>query len=181
MRRCHYNTHGFDKARKRFEGMRVRLRIRHMTSKSPDLARRTMLAALLIGAAAPAMAVPRPRITMFRDAGCDCCLKWAALAVQAGYDVRVVDHPSMPALKQRVGVPEGLWSCHTAMVGRHPIEGHVPIAAVASLLKMGSEGPFGVAVPGMPVGSPGMEVPDGRREPFHVMAFDRNGRSRRFA
>lgn len=117
---------------------------------------------------------------MFRDAGCGCCLKWAKLAEQAGYAVRVVDQAYMPALKQRIGVPEALWSCHTAMIDRHPIEGHVPLSAVARMLALGSKAPFGLAVPGMPLGSPGMEVPDGRREAFHVMAFDRNGRSRRF-
>jgi hypothetical protein len=151
-----------------------------MTFEQNGLARRTVLAAMLGMTASPVLASTRPQITMFRDAGCNCCLKWAALAEQAGFAVRTVDQPDMPALKQRAGVPEALWSCHTAMIDRHPVEGHVPFAAIAKMRAMGPKAPFGLAVPGMPIGSPGMEVPDGRTEPFHVMAFDRDGRSWRF-
>ncbi|TPE60756.1 DUF411 domain-containing protein [Sandaracinobacter neustonicus] len=152
-----------------------------MTLILKPFGRRTFLAASLAVAAAPALASAQTPMTVYRDAGCGCCLKWAAMAGKAGFTVRVVDQADMQALKRRIGIPEPLWSCHTAMVEGRAVEGHVPFAAIRKMLAMGTKAPRGIAVPGMPVGSPGMEVPDGRREPFDVMAFDQKGTSWRFA
>jgi hypothetical protein len=111
------------------------------------------------------------QMIVYRDPSCPCCEKWAAMATEAGYRVSVVDHPDMPAIKRQYGVPEDLRSCHTAIVGDYAFEGHVPFAHVARLLKERPESIAGLAVAGMPAGSPGMEVPSGEVEPFAVMAF----------
>jgi hypothetical protein len=128
----------------------------------------------------PAHAVPPaalPPMTIHRDPGCGCCGNWADLARRAGYPVRMVDEPDMAGLKRRLGVPSQLESCHTTTVAGYVIEGHVPFNAVAWLLTRHPRGVRGLAVPGMPAGSPGMEVPDGTREQFQVFAFNAAGRA----
>ena len=119
-------------------------------------------------------------MTVYRDPSCGCCEAWAEIARKAGYPVRVVDHQDMPAIKRHHGVPEALASCHTAIVGGYAVEGHVPLADVARLLKERPAGIRGIAVPGMPRGSPGMEMPDGAKDSFQVMAFDAAGKTTTF-
>ena len=119
-------------------------------------------------------------MTVYRDPSCGCCEAWAALARDSGYEVSVIDHPDMPAIKKRFGVPDGLSSCHTAIVAGYAIEGHVPFEHVARLLETKPAELRGIAVAGMPRGSPGMEMPDGSKDPFAVIAFDKAGRSTRF-
>lgn len=120
---------------------------------------------------------PQPAaMTVYRDPSCGCCEAWAGIARQAGYQVEVVDHSDMPAIKRRYGVPEELLSCHTTVVGGYAIEGHVPLDDVKRLLKKRPAQVKGIAVAGMPLGSPGMEVPDGTTQSFEVMAFDAGGR-----
>ena len=132
--------------------------------------------------AAPTAAPAQARqMIVYRDPSCPCCEKWAAMAKEAGYLVRVVDHPDMPAIKAQYGVPEDLRSCHTAIVGNYAFEGHVPFAHVAKLLRERPDGILGLAVAGMPAGSPGMEVPGGVTEPFEVMAFGKGRAPTRFA
>ena len=119
-------------------------------------------------------------MTVYRDPSCGCCEAWAKLAEQAGYAVSLIDHQDMPAVKRRHGVPEALASCHTAIVGGFAVEGHVPLADVARLLKVRPAGVRGIAVPGMPRGSPGMEMPDGSKDRFEVIAFDAAGKTTPF-
>lgn len=129
--------------------------------------------------AAATKAAPPPRqlaMTVYRDPSCGCCKAWAAIAQQAGYQVSLVDDPDMAAVKQRLGVPQDMASCHTAAIGGYTIEGHVPLETVNRLLRERPRGIKGLAVPGMPAGSPGMEMPDGSKEPFEVFAFDANGK-----
>lgn len=114
-------------------------------------------------------------MTVFRDLSCGCCESWAKIARQAGYSVELRDDHDMPGVKRRLGVPEELASCHTTEVGGLVIEGHVPLEDVARLLRERPPGIKGIAVPGMPLGSPGMEVPDGTKQPFHVIAFAGDG------
>ncbi len=114
-------------------------------------------------------------MTVYRDPSCGCCEAWAAIARQAGYAVSVVDRPDMPAIKTRLGVPESLVSCHTTAVGGYAVEGHVPLADVTRLLDERPKDIRGIAVAGMPRGSPGMEMPDGSKDAFQVMAFDAAG------
>jgi len=84
----------------------------------------------------------------------------------------------MASVKQRYGVPTGLTSCHTSLVGGYVIEGHVPAEDVDRLLRERPKDIKGIAVAGMPSGSPGMESPDGTKEPFEVVAFGANGQTR---
>ena len=125
------------------------------------------------GTTAPVQAAA---MTVFRDPSCGCCESWAGIARQAGHQVTVVDHPDMPAIKRQYAVPDELMSCHTTIVEGYAIEGHVPLEDVKRLLSERPRQFKGIAVAGMPLGSPGMEVPDGTRQPFQVMAFDGAGR-----
>ena len=120
-------------------------------------------------------------MTVHRDPSCGCCEAWAEQAMEQGFDVRVIDRPDMPAIKRQYGVPEELSSCHTAVVEGYAIEGHVPFDDVRRLLDEKPNGVRGLAVPGMPRGSPGMEMPDGSKDPFDVMAFDAEGRASVFS
>lgn len=114
-------------------------------------------------------------MTVYRDPSCGCCEAWAQIAEDAGYQVTLLDDNNMTAVKQRLGVPGELASCHTAVVDDYVVEGHVPLNQVDRLLRERPTDIRGIAVPGMPIGSPGMEVPDGRTEPFQVIAFDAQG------
>jgi len=114
-------------------------------------------------------------MTIYRDPGCPCCDKWAELARKAGYQVSIADDPAIADRKRRLGVPEDLWSCHTVEVSGLVFEGHVPLEDVDRLLKNHDAGVIGLAVAGMPLGSPGMEA-NGAAEAFEVIAFDRTGR-----
>ena len=127
-------------------------------------------------AAAAGGPVQAAAMIVYRDPSCGCCKAWAAIARNAGYQVQLVDHPDMPAIKQQYGVPDELLSCHTTVVGGYAVEGHVPLEDVQRLLTEKPGGIRGIAVAGMPLGSPGMEVPDGTKQPFQVMAFDARGR-----
>lgn len=120
-------------------------------------------------------------MTVYRDPSCGCCEAWAGIARDLGHQVTVIDHPDMAAIKRRHGVPDELASCHTAIVAGYAVEGHVPLAAVARLLEERPRGLRGIAVPGMPRGSPGMEMPDGSKDPFEVVAFDSSGKTQVFA
>lgn len=111
-------------------------------------------------------------MTVYRDPSCGCCEAWARIARDAGYQVTLLDDNNMPAVKQRLGLPAELASCHTAVVDNYVVEGHVPLDQIDRLLRERPSDISGIAVPGMPIGSPGMEVPGGRTEPYQVIAFD---------
>lgn len=121
-------------------------------------------------------AVHPARMLVYRDPSCGCCEAWAGIASNAGYQVELIDRSDMPAMKRQFGVPEELRSCHTAIVAGYAVEGHVPMEDVKRLLTEKPAGVRGIAVAGMPLGSPGMEVPDGTRQPFQVMTFNAAGR-----
>ena len=111
-------------------------------------------------------------ILMHRDPGCGCCEQWAARVRQTfGRNVRIVDDANRTAFQQQVGLPANLVSCHTAIVDGIAFEGHVPIADMRSVLASRPKGVRGLAVAGMPVGSPGMEVPGVRAQRYNVIAF----------
>lgn len=140
--------------------------------------------ALLLGARALRADVLRgespTRITVYKDPQCRCCADWVTHLRSAGFAPVAQDRTDMDALKDGLGVPRALRSCHTAVVGRYLIEGHVPAPDIARLLAAMPRGTVGLAVPGMPVGSPGMEVGN-RRDAYEVLAFDAAGRTRVFA
>ena len=114
--------------------------------------------------------------TMFRDPSCGCCESWAA-HIRDGLhaDVAVQDSADMGAIKDREGVPDELRSCHTMIVDGYVIEGHVPAGDVARLLRERPAGVEGLAVAGMPLGSPGMEM-GGRTQTYQVIAFGPAGK-----
>ena len=111
-------------------------------------------AALFIALTGPALAQDR-QMTVHKDPNCGCCTAWAELAEKAGYSVTVIETADLAASKAAAGVPEALWSCHTAHIDGYVIEGHVPLDALARLLETRPD-VLGIAVPGMPAGSPGM-------------------------
>lgn len=118
-----------------------------------------------------ALATTLPRIAMQKDPWCGCCTGWAGHLEGAGFPVDIAEVEDMDAVKTRLQVPGHLWSCHTAMVEGYVIEGHVPAQAILALI---AEKPAitGLAVPGMPMGSPGMDVPAGSPvETYDVVAF----------
>lgn len=147
--------------------------------------RRALIAGLAAGGLALASgralaARPATAMTVYRDPNCGCCVAWAAAARKAGFRVTVVDHPDMAAIKRTHGVPQALRSCHTSVVGGYAIEGHVPLADVRRLLARRPKSVRGIAVPGMPLGAPGMETASGASQEFQVMAFDAAGRATPF-
>lgn len=112
---------------------------------------------------------------MHRSPTCGCCLKWAERAREAGYTVTVKETADIMAVKRRLGVPEALASCHTSEAGGYAVEGHVPLGAIDKLLATRPE-IRGIAVPGMPLGAPGMEVEGYAGDAFEVFAFDFAGK-----
>jgi hypothetical protein len=139
------------------------------------------VATLALGGTAHALvAAPGPTMTIYKSPQCGCCQKWVLHVAAAGFKPAVNDVQDLDAIKRRFGVPDALQSCHTALVDGYVVEGHVPAADVKRLLK---ERPKvkGIAVGGMPAGSPGMEVPDGTVDRYDVTAFLADGTTRRFA
>lgn len=130
-------------------------------------------AAILVGLVATACsgAAQAATYTLYRDPGCGCCMAWAAHArVQLSADVKVREDIPMASVKSQLGVPATLASCHTAVIEGYVIEGHVPAREIARLLTERPGDIRGLAVAGMPLGSPGMEA-GGRSQPFQVIAF----------
>ena len=121
-------------------------------------------------------------VVVHRDPGCGCCTKWAAIAQrEIKRPVRIIDNPQRAALAQKAGVPAALSSCHTAIIDGMAFEGHVPIADMKRALATRPKGVKGLAVAGMPIGSPGMESPDGRVQPYTVELLENDGGTRDFA
>jgi hypothetical protein len=146
-------------------------------SRRAVLAGGAALAAVLI--ARPAAAA-RPLVTVYKSATCGCCKLWVTHLEGKGFPVKAEDVADLDAVKKKHGVPEGLQSCHTALVEGYVVEGHVPADLIDRLL---AERPqvAGLAVPGMPIGSPGMEVPGRAADRYQVFTFDRGGRTGVFA
>jgi hypothetical protein len=131
-------------------------------------------------AAAPALAAAKPAMTTYRSPTCGCCMKWVEAMRGAGFTVAVRDTDDMGAVKARLKVPGTLYSCHTTLVGGLVVEGHVPAEAVRKLLKNRPAGVIGISAPGMPRGSPGMEMADGSKDPLNLTLFDAAGRTRAY-
>jgi hypothetical protein len=133
--------------------------------------RPALTSGILLALAACSNAAQATGFTMFRDPQCGCCEEWAE-HVRSGMkaEVSIEDRQDMAAIKDRNGVPDELRSCHTMVVDGYVIEGHVPAADIARLLKEQPVGVKGLAVAGMPLGSPGMDM-GGRTQPYQVIAF----------
>jgi hypothetical protein len=142
------------------------------------------LAGLAVAGAAALAAVGvagRPQekvaIHVYKTPTCGCCSKWVDHLEANGFAVETTDLEDLGPVKAKYGVPTDLGSCHTAVANGYAIEGHVPAGDIARMLE---ERPkiAGIAVPSMPAGSPGMEVPSGRVQPYRVIAFDKDGNAR---
>lgn len=117
--------------------------------------------------------VDAPPVTVYKSPTCGCCGDWVSYLRDEGFTVNVQDHVNTKPVKQRLGVPDDLTACHTATVGNYVVEGHVPAEQIKRLLKNNPD-LKGIAVPGMPVGSPGMERGD-RVQPYSVIGFTAAG------
>ena len=121
-----------------------------------------------------AQAATAATIEVVKSPYCGCCTHWVEYLRAEGFDVRVVEAEDVTPTARRLGVPDDLRSCHTASIEGYAIEGHVPAADIRRLLAERPDA-AGIAVPGMPIGSPGMEQGD-RRQPYATMLFTREGR-----
>ena len=137
-------------------------------------------AATSAGPATPLQNAKLPLVVVHKNPTCGCCENWVAHMRQAGFAVQVRDEGNLDAIKQGLGVPVGKGSCHTAEVGGYMIEGHVPAEDVRRLL---AEKPDarGLVLPGMPIGSPGMEVPSGEVSPYIVELVRQDGTTAAYA
>src|SRR5918999_358340 len=118
---------------------------------------------------------PPVAITVYKTPQCGCCRTWVDHLREHGFEVTTHDVDDISAIKTKLGVPSDLSSCHTGVAGSYVIEGHVPAADIQKLLTAKPK-VAGVAVPGMPVGSPGMEVPGRKADKFDVVAFAKDGK-----
>jgi hypothetical protein len=129
---------------------------------------------LAIPAAASLAPGAAPQVNVFKTRTCGCCGKWVEHMKANGFEVNVQEVPSTAEYRQKYGVPQNLQSCHTATVNGYVLEGHVPAREVRRLLKTRPKAK-GLAVPGMPAGSPGME--GSRSDAYSVILFDEAGRT----
>lgn len=148
------------------------------------LTRRAALTGLAVSAVltrpSPVGAQGLPKVVVNKDPSCGCCAAWVDHIRQAGFPADVVETSGVNRIKTRLGVPPALASCHTAEVDSFVVEGHVPASALKRLLAERPAGATGLAVPGMPVGSPGMEVDGVDPDEYDVILFGPIGQ-RRFA
>ena len=123
---------------------------------------------------------PAKEATVYKSATCGCCKKWVEHMEKSGYKVTAHDVPDVAVYKKRYGVPDALGSCHTAIVtSGYIVEGHVPADVIDKLVAQAPKDIIGLAVPGMPQGSPGME--SGTKDKYDIVAFDKAGKTRVFA
>ncbi|MEQ7154129.1 DUF411 domain-containing protein [Brevundimonas aurifodinae] len=147
------------------------------------LSRRVLLGAALGTAATTACAqVPRPapELVVYKTPTCGCCTAWVDRMRAAGFSARIIEQPDLAPIRKAQGVMDTLAACHTALINGYALEGHVPAEDVRRLL-VDRPVAIGLAVPAMPLGSPGMEMPDGRRQPFETLLMLRGGATRVFA
>jgi len=116
-----------------------------------------------------------PTVVTYKDPSCGCCGNWIEHMRQHGFKVEAENRSDMAAVKARLGVPMSKASCHTSKVGGLVVEGHVPAEDVIRLLKEKRTGVIGLTAPGMPMGSPGMEMPDGRKQAYTVELIKADG------
>lgn len=132
------------------------------------------LLVLSLGGGALALA-PATTIEVWKDPDCGCCKDWVVHLRGNGFQVKAHESGNTDA-RRRLGMPERFGSCHTAHAGRYAIEGHVPAEDIRRLLQA-QPAAIGLAVPGMPVGAPGMDGPEyrGRRDPYQVLLVKQDG------
>lgn len=119
-----------------------------------------------------------PQITVYKSPTCGCCKAWIAHLQKNGFDVIAEDRNDLPVIKGAIGVNAEYQSCHTAVVNGYFIEGHVPASDIKRLLRE-KPNAAGLSVPGMPMGSPGMEGP--RKDPYTVLLINKDGSKKEFS
>jgi hypothetical protein len=119
-------------------------------------------------------------ITVYKSRSCGCCTKWVDHVRAEGFDPKVHDEEAMDQVKDELGIPPAVRSCHTAVVGGYLIEGHVPASDIRRLLA-GRPKVAGLAVPGMPGGTPGMAEPGAKAGDYQVISFQSNGSTEVYA
>jgi len=135
---------------------------------------------LISGRSRWAFAAPATPITVYKSRTCGCCTKWVDHLRAEGFDPRVHDEEAMDRIKDELGVPQAVRSCHTALAGKYLIEGHVPAQEIRKLLQQRPK-VAGLAVPGMPGGTPGMAEPGVQPADFEVLSFQLDGKTDVFA
>lgn len=152
-----------------------------MQEESLNGTRRTLIGAAVAIAFAPAAFAQgsQPLVEVWKSPTCGCCKDWVAHLEAEGFRVKVIEVPNTAPFRAKAGIPEQYGSCHTAKVDGYALEGHVPAREIRRLL---GERPkaVGLAVPGMPVGSPGMDGPvyQGRKDPYDVLLVASDGGTR---
>ncbi len=143
--------------------------------------RRTLLGFILAAVPAAACSSPAKAATLnvYKTPTCGCCTAWVDHLRANGFSVTVTELDDVTPIARKLGVPDELRSCHTARVGGYFVEGHVPAADIRKLLKE-RPGARGIAVPGMPIGSPGMEQGD-MKQPYETLIVGADGKARTFA
>lgn len=152
--------------------------------KHPSPLRRALvlaLPALPLGAFAQAKKPAKLLVEVWKDPHCGCCKEWVSHLEQSGFATKVNDNGN-DAMRAKLGIPPKLGSCHTGLVGGYAIEGHVPARDIQRLLREKPEA-VGLTVPGMPVGSPGMDgrIYGARKDPYDVLLVLKSGDTRVFA
>jgi hypothetical protein len=140
----------------------------------PSLSRRHLLAGAIVLATTPPALAASLQVEVWKTRGCGCCTAWAKHLERAGFQTLIHEVDDIGAVRAAAGVPTDLGGCHTSKVGGCVVEGHVPAEAMQRLV---TERPaiLGLSVPGMPLGSPGMQVEGEPGEPFDVIAFAADG------
>jgi len=149
----------------------------------PQISRRLLIgsaASLALAGTARAQTRGSRALAVYKSPTCGCCEGWVTHLRLAGFTVAVHVVADPGTVRRARGVPDTLASCHTGVIDGYAIEGHVPAADVVRLLAERPEA-VGLALPGMPLGSPGMETPDGRKQPFDTLLVLRSGQTQVFA
>jgi hypothetical protein len=159
-------------------GRETRRRSRHNQNMKTFLTRLALIAVVTSANISGVVAQAPPAVAVYKSATCGCCAKWVEHLRANGFAPTATNVDDLTAVKTRYHVPAAVQSCHTALVGGYVIEGHVPAEDIRRLLK---ERPAvaGLAVAGMPAGSPGMDAPNA--PPFDVVSFDKEGKTRVYA
>lgn len=144
-----------------------------MTRKFPIL-----FTVLALGVSGALQAQAAQTVDVYKSPTCGCCGKWIEHMRKAGFDVKTHEVTDIPASRRTLGMPDRLGSCHTSKVGNYVVEGHVPAADIQRLLKEKPKA-LGLAVPGMPPGSPGMDIPNSPS--YETLLVQADGSTRVFA
>lgn len=136
--------------------------------------KKLLLTSLLLGFFMALFAETLPPVTVYKSKYCGCCGEWVKHMENNGFKVNVIETEALNEVKIKYNVPAPLASCHTAIIGNFIVEGHTPASSIKRFLKEAPKDAIGLAVPGMPLGSPGMEQGN-MKQPYDVLAFDKQG------